>query len=253
MADFKGSTTFRSVDGTELSLTTGRIMGLLMDRSPRVVFFHLRDTLGSIFGSHRREWLKRNELTFRKKRTANKLFFYRMQPRDKEKMPPPGVPVSLDRIKGEAYTRSKMALAHELGGTIVPTSGRMLAVPLAGTMTAGGNLRKGMRDPAEFRATFPDRDLVALSSGGGRVVLYEAKKGAAAARREGAVSRVSDGGKKARDREVLVPMFALVKSVRLRARLKFMSTWDELQADRHRRFGLMMTNIVRDISDGKPA
>lgn len=252
MVGFKDATTFRSVDGTELSLTSGRILSLF-ERSPRVVFFHLRDTLGSMFGSHRREWLKRNELTFKKKRTANRLFFYKMQPRDKEKMPPPGVPVSLDRIKGEAYTRSKMALAHELGGTITPTSGRMLAIPLGGTMTAGGNIRKGMRDPREFRAAFPDRNLVGLSSGSGRIVLYEAKKGAAASRKEGALMRSSEGGKKARDREVLVPMFALVKSVRLKARLNFMATWDELQGDRQRRFELMMSNIVKDISDGQPS
>lgn len=230
MVTFKDHTTFRSFDGTELILNTGGILRLF-NKAPRATFFHLRDTLGSVFGSQRREWLKRNELTFKKKRTANKLFFYRMRPADRDKMPAPGATVSLDKISGETFTRSKMALAHELGGTIRPTSGRFLSIPIGGALTPGGSVRRGMRDPREFRATFPNRNLVSLARDG-KPVLYEAKKGRG-------------------QTEKLVPMFALLRSVTLKQRLNFMSTWDSLQADRQRRFDEMLRRIVKDVTDGK--
>lgn len=228
---------FRSAD-VEMQVSAGRIQNLFV-RAPGTAFFYFRDVVGSMFGSHRREWIARNQVAFKQKRTINKLFFYRVYPR-KNLKPVPGAPVSLDQIKGETYTRSKMALAHERGGTITPTRGKALAIPIGGSLLPSGKVRKEWRTPAKFRAAFPSRELIALGSAGKRV-LYEARrtKGGRRRKREG--------------RDKLTPAFVLVPSVTLKPRLNFFKTWDQLSSDRGRRLAAALAKIVEAIGSGKSA
>ena len=92
-------------------------------QAPVSVFFHVRDTLGAIFGSHRREWLQRTQVQFQRggfkalplrsgEATApgfrSRFFFYQVEPATK-RWPADNVP-PLEKIEAFGKERNLSVL-----------------------------------------------------------------------------------------------------------------------------------------------
>ena len=102
----------------------------------------------------------------------------------------------------EIFTESKIAKLHETGGTVKDPSGGSLAVPLSKRtqmFTSSGALRKTYKDPKSLKNVFPKKI-------NGKVFLVRAKK---------------------KDNSI-TPLFVLKKSVRMKPRLGFYSTFTSL-------------------------
>jgi len=117
----------------------------------------------------------------------------------------------LDELKTSIGTKSGIAKLLETGGTITPSGGRRLAIPLQ---------KRRYRTPAEAQAKgaklFP-RNV------GGRVFLFEQKGNA------------------------IVPVFLLADAVTIRPQLRFYSGWDSASAKeaRVRRLGEELNRGIR--------
>lgn len=231
-------------------------------QAPVSVFFHVRDTLGAIFGSHRREWLQRTQVQFQRggfkalplrsgEATApgfrSRFFFYQVEPATK-RWPADNVP-PLEKIQAFAYSGSDVALAHEFGATITPKKGRNLAIPIGVSLNKNGQPIARWRTPAKYRKAKAGNTLVALDLGHGPTLYQVQKATAAQSRKVGAISRLSNARLKRKDRRVLLPAYQLVRKVTVRPRLKFYATWDDLASDRARRWSGAMDRIMAEIND----
>ncbi len=206
-------------------MSSGRVSRLLV-RAPRALYFHVRDAVGSMYGSHRREWLAKTEIKVGN--LARRGFFYRVDP--KSKVAPPDVRPDLGAIQAAAYTTSRVARELELGGIITPKRGRMLAIPIGVSLTPTGRKRRAMATPRRFRAASPDNELVLLRVGRS-LVLHQVRR----------------RGRK----RVLLPAYRLVPRVVRRPRLRFFATWAGLAQDRVSRLVRALDRTVADAEAGR--
>jgi hypothetical protein len=210
----------------ELKIPTAEFKALFL-LAPGVTFYHVRDTMGGIFGSHRRTFLKRTDVKLRR---LGRAFRYKVKPKDKKRK----FYQDLGDITGEAYTTSTAALGLEKGGTIRPKRGRFLIIPLGEALTTTGRLKKRWspgRRPKSL-VVLPDNfGVIGPRIRNRGLMLFWPKK-------------VGKG-------RVLIPVFRLVRSVTIKKRLGFMRTWDQLSSDRDQRFSRAMDKIVSDIAKGK--
>lgn len=238
----------------------------LFRRVPGVTAFHLRDTIGAIMGSHRREFLADTAVQvtdagkgFRvakmqseavnapnrqaSRKNAFSSFFYTVRPAkvNKDDKNP-----QIQNISAEAFTTSKIAYIHEVGGTVRPRSRRMLAIPVGMTLRSDGKPIPRWRTPAKYRASKAGNDLVVFKRGK-KPLLWAVLKGTGKnARTSGAVMQVGEGQKKKSDRRILAPAYRLVPSVKMQPRLRFITTWERLAPDRTRRIARMFDRIVEE-------
>lgn len=227
---------------------------------PASTFYHFRDTLGGIFGSHRREFLARTlvdlkghgdkkglrvqDMKTSKQRArgfaGTRSFFYSVLPRSKKWRPG----FTLDKIQAESFTHSKVALAHEQGGQFLPKLGRFLAIPIGATLRSDGQVipkfstpRRFLRGPEKETLTLPKR-----GAPGQRIIWWnrvaERTASGQPSRRKGAKRRWE-------------PAYFLVPSISLDQRLRYISTWDALAGDRTRRFRKMLGRIAVDVAAGR--
>ena len=229
---------------------------------PRITWEAIRDMVGGVFGSHRREWLAAKKVDFREKgglRAGNlssrdsvpggfhgrRTFFYRVFPANKKA--PAGRTPDLSEISGETFTRSEVAEGLEFGGTHRPKGGRFLPIPIGITLDSLGRPKSKWVTPSKYRRASPKNDLVTFRrQPGGPLVLHQRRrKGKVANNAPGAVSRVGAQGDARRD--VFLPAYVLVPRVTRRARLKFYDTWDGMAADRDRRLSAAADEIVRQL------
>lgn len=104
------------------------------------------------------------------------------------------------------FTESKIARLHEEGGTVRSVGGAKLAVPLSARselFTSSGALKKKYKKPRLLKNVIPIRLR-------GKPFLARVKK---------------------KSREIL-PLFVLKNSIRVRPRLGFYKTWDEMGNER---------------------
>lgn len=261
MASFK-ATVSRSGVGS-LGVDASHVQRLF-ERFPAVTFFHVRDAIGGMFGSHRREWLARTTVKMNPRgmrvdrlssrtggasgKTARRSFFYKVFPQSKTL----SAGGSLEDITGEAYTSSEVALGLEQGGTRRPTKGRMLAIPIGVTLDSAGRPKQRWRRPSAFRRASPNNELVALTLKRGKLpILYQVKGGKKAAATAGAVSLARGKGKIGGRKRILLPAYLLVRSVTNRPVLRFMATWDALAGDRAIRMKRAADRILEGADSGK--
>lgn len=233
----------------------------LFRRGPQATYYHLRDAIGGMAGSHRREWLQRTEVAMNRggfaataikpnptvSGFAGRFFYYRVGPGTRPTRPKEP---RLSDITLELYSTSEVALAQEQGATIRPRTGRMLAIPIGVSLRKDGRPIPRWHTPRAYRQSAANNDLVALNLAG-NPKLYQVRRGVAAARKSGAFSRVGEGAKPARARTVLLPAYQLAKQVQLKPRLRFMATWDALQDDRKVRFARAASRILEEIANAK--
>lgn len=240
-----------------------RKLGLLFERVPRLTFFHMRDTLGAIYGSHRREWLQRTQAKFRPRgikadnlRSGNAdarprhggTFVYNVEPA--AKAPPAGTDVNLEQISAESFSTSKIALGLEQGGTHTARRGRLLALPIGVTLDSAGRPKSRWVTPGAYKRSGARNRLVAIKFRGRAPVLYQVKGGRSkkAAETPGAFGRTVKGESKP---QILLPAYVLVPRVRRRALLRYGATWEELESDRDRRIGVAADKIIGDAERGR--
>jgi len=128
---------------------------------------------------------------------------------------------NLDDLTMFFYTTSKYAEIHEKGGTIYPKNTKYLAIPLSAA-----------RQPSGASQGYKPRSLPLVYGGrskAGNIILRLSPYGAALA---GNRNKYTTGEKTAKGRlkrfklTAGVPMFVLVKSVTIPARLNMMVTWN---------------------------
>lgn len=233
----------------------------LADQAPDKAYAHVRDLFGAIFGSHRREWIARKGVEFRRGGmvatgvSANprvsgwtgRAFFYRVVPNEKRR--PEGA--SIDDIAGEVYTTSVAAELQETGGTTKPKVSRWLALPIGVTLRADGQPVPVWRTPAKYRRAKAGNELVSADLGHGPTLYQVRRVSKSASAKVGATQRLSDRGRKRSERRVLIPAYKLVRTVTHKPVLQFYATWDALQGDRSARIARMMDELVREVARGR--
>lgn len=250
------SATILEGDAARIDINNPRV-GDLFAKAPAVMFFHVRDTVGAIMGSHRREFLARTEVKFKGggMRVGNitgraslssgpatswdvrRSFIYEVSPVDK--VPPPGVTPDLAQIAAASATTSPAALGLEKGGTFPPREGRYQALPIGITLDSLGRVKGKWTSPTRFLQGKQKKELVAVRklAGPGRqpnLVLYWKKK---------------TGRGKGR-KEVLLPAFLLVPRVTRKQRLKYLETWKNLEANRGERLRAMLDRAAKEMQNG---
>lgn len=234
-------------DALTVSASTGRIVKLF-ETAPHKTFFHVRDAVGGMMGSHRREWLKRTDVDFQRGGMqaaafgsksgadapgyrSDKKFFYIVEPRRKS-VPRSQTP-NLEDISAVAFTRSLPALGLETGGTFRAVGNPFMAIPIGYALNKRGKPKPGFSSPAALKAhpRLVNKDTVVIQKPGRAPVIYLQKP--------------------LKRRTRLLPLFVLVRSVNRKARLRFMATWRELVRDRERRLARAADRIVTELEQGR--
>lgn len=240
--------------GLTVTATSGRILDLF-ERAPHKTFFHIRDTFGAIFGSHRREWLKRTEVQFQRggmKAAAfgsragseggsfqsDKKFFYIVDPK-KRSVPKSATP-RLEDIQAQAFTHSEAALGLETGGVFRARGNPFMAIPIGYALRTSivGNVvghkpKAGFSSPQALKdhPRLKYKDTISRKRPGRAPIIYLRKK--------------------LKTKTKYLPIFMLVRSINRKPRMKFMSTWEQLESDRARRLSQALTKIVEELERGK--
>lgn len=126
------------------------------------------------------------------------------------------------------------ARIHEFGGTITPKKGRFLTVPLKSALTPSGVLRgknKLVRRGTEWQTASGDPTFIARGRSGALLVFAD---------RERFTAKGNIGGK-------LEPLYVLKRSVKIKPRLGFFSTWKDLEQTRFPR--LLRRRILREMKE----
>lgn len=258
--------------GSEFRITSGTLFSLF-ERTPRLVYRHVRDAVGGSMGSHRREFLAGTRVEFSERQgmyarnldsrpasggttfSDRRSFFYKVFPESKTLAK--GAQVDLEDIYGEAYTRSPVAQGLELGGVFRGKSGKgLLAIPIGITRDSLGRVKSRWATPTLYKKASGNNRLVAIRFKRWPR-LYQVKAGGSrkAAAAPGAFTPISarpTGNRRTASR-ILIPAYQLVPLVRRRKLLGFLDTWDSLESDRTRRFKRALANVVEDIDRGKQA
>lgn len=236
-----------SVGGLEVNITTGRILDLF-ERAPHKTFFHIRDAFGGMFGSHRREWLKRTDVKFQRggmkaapfgSRTgsdggnfaSDKKFFYIVDP--KKKSVPRSQTPRLEDITGQAFTHSVAALGLETGGIFRARTAAHLTIPIGFALNKLGNPKAGFSSLEALRKhpRLVFKKTIARKKPGQAPIIYLVKK--------------------LKTKTKYLPIFILVRSANRKARMKFLDTWDMLAKDRGRRLSRALLRIIDELEGGK--
>lgn len=232
-------------------------VGRLFERAPAKMFFHVRDTVGAIMGSHRREFLARTDVKFKNRgmRVNNvasratlssgsatswdvrRSFIYEVSPEGKTV--PEGQKPDLSKIAAGSATTSPAALGLEKGGTFRPTKGRYQALPIGITLDSLGRVKGKWTSPTRFAQGKTPKEIVALK-----------KKGAAGKQPNFVLWWRKKTGRGKGRKEVLLPAFLLVPRVTRKPRLKYLETWRNLEADRSVRLAAMMDRAEKDMQGG---
>lgn len=233
----------------------------LFRRFPGATFYWIRDLVGRFYGLHQREWRRRRQVTFREGGMREQVqgerflrgrrggsFLYKVFPENKRPSSP-----DLRQIRGEAYTESVPALGLETGGAFRARSGGSLAIPIGITKdslgrtksayTARRNTKAGAFESGVRRFARTHQTVVLPSKNDRNVrVIYWRRN---LARMGGAKQH----GPKRKGYE-LVPAFLLVKGVLRRARLRYIQTWHELDAERRARYQEALQSILQEVTGG---
>lgn len=248
--------------GLQLELSTGRIR-VLFQKAPLATFKRTREAFAEILSGHREQWLASKNAEFRggglnptslrsSDPTASgwfrrRSFFFVVKPSAKAVN---GQVPDLESIQAEAFTESPVAQGLEEGGESRAKGRRFLALPIGVTLDAAGRPKSRWNTPERFKR-FANNKLVSIRMPGTKSpVLYQVKRGRRAAEQTGAVMQIGEGRKKKRDRRILLPAYVLVPQVRRQRRLRFLETWDRLDADRGRRLGTGLARVVKELDGG---
>jgi hypothetical protein len=247
MTTLSSSVDYLKSGSMTVSATTGRLIALL-DDVPHKVFYHVRDAFGSMFGSHRREWLARTEVNFHRggmkaapfgsrggdkggSFNTDKKFWYTIDP--KHKSVPRSQTPRLEDIEGRAYTYSEAALGLETGVDFAPTSGRFLTIPIGYGLNKRGTPKAGFSSPTALAKSphLVNKETSVRKKPGKTPVMYLKKK--------------------LRRKTKYLPIFLLVRSAIRAPKLKFMATWEALESDRARRLKRALDRTVDELEKKK--
>lgn len=245
-----------------------RDLDRMIGRAPGVVYYWLRAAFEGFELDHRRTMLRQSPYRLGRKATARNPrpiqiprvgeagpsfdlesgIRWLVLPSDKRK--PRATPADLDDIRFEIETRNDLLGDLELGSqTIRPKKGKLLAVPIRAPKAKG----RGKMSPAEFSAKYPNRQLVARKSfRSGALFLFERIRRRSGTRKR--LARTKTGKVRSSQRktlrDVLIPRWILLPSIRLRGRLGFYRSWDQLAPKRAQRLAFIADRIPRDIARG---
>lgn len=256
-------------EGFALSGVEGfRNLDQMIGRAPAVVYFWLRAAMEGMEIDHRRTMLRGSPYRLGRKATARNRspiqvpkvdeagagfdlergIRWRVVPQDKRK--PYARPEDLEGLRLEIETRNEILEQLELGSqTIRPKRGKFLAVPIKAPKAKG----RGKMSPRDFSEKYPRRKLLARKSKKtGALFLFERIRKRSGNRQR--LERTSTGKARTKQRrtvrDILVPRWVLLPSIRLRGRLGFYRSWDELAAKRAERLAFIANRIPRDIARG---
>lgn len=214
----------------------------LFKAAPRRTFLGMRDYVGQISGSFRREWLRyvmgaikgpRKEYLFRS-------FTYDVTPKQSE-VPNP---IDLGAIRARYVTTSAILLGLEKGGTYGPKSGsRYLAIPIPGgpAMSASGVKKKAYASPQVARASGIGADQLAGSAKAKTFFTFVNKQG------KKFIAQLFSKGRGAGQRYWFELAWRLEPKITVRPVLRFISTWRAMEQDRALRLQLTKAKIVEGI------
>lgn len=226
-----------------------------MRAAPSVVYFRMRDFLGSAFGKHRQQWLRTKGTRFGRSgtgegadRRAIRVFevnkgparpgpnqvVYHVRPNDVRRRNPTAAEAGLREMVAEAFTGNEILPVHEFGTDIRARGSRFMAIPV----------RTRPDTPAKWLAANPDKRLEYRPSKkkAGEAVLYEVKRKRARGRPKKGVPPAFT--------EHLKLRFVLTRFVDMKPTLRMYSTWQDLASYRAQRFSAAADGIVRDIERG---
>lgn len=227
--------------------------GLLVDDSevqflfaaaPRATFKWMRDWMGRIFGSHRREWLERTAVRVGVSGGANfdrsgfygglfgraRSFRYVIEPSQQAIPDHP----DLSQIRASVFTDSRAALGLELGGTWRNVHGkRFLAIPLKRARNSLGKKKRPYQTPETARAA------------GKTFFSFRAKRTGKLYLAE----LIAKGAGKNK-RFAFKPTYLLVREVHQKPVLRFLQTWKELEAGRMQRLEEAKQKILQEVKKG---
>lgn len=222
----------------------------LFGRAPRVVYKHLRDALGGMYGEHRREWLAKKQVQFERGGLqaatvgsrasaaagtfdARRTFTYDVHPEQREVAE--GTKVDLNQLSAEAGTSSPVALGLERGGSFTANNGKQIPIPIGITLDSRGRVKSRWTTPKRFiEASAKQKELVPIRMRSGKEALFWKKP----------------LGRGKNKRFALLPAYQLVDRVNRKPRLHYYDTWDALQASRDRRLSRANGNAVKEIEGG---
>lgn len=204
-----------------------------LEKAPRVLFVNMKETLKSTGRIFERELLKRRMSgrpgLNRRSGALARSHTSTVKGRSIK---------SLSMMSGIGGPAAPYAGIQEEGGTVKPTKGRMLAIPLRQAKTAAGVARfKSPRDvPGLFLVhTTSGNTILALDAG-------RTKKGRVKKRTKTSVGTFRSSGS-------IIPMYLLVPSVTIPPRLKFFDTWNSLEDSRTRFFDATIDLVVEVMVD----
>lgn len=211
------------------------VLESLFALAPTVVGFHLRDVIGHILAKTRSEvfkaapaglkrgkqrgWLKWTAFPFSKVRSKGQLrAAFRKVARSNA--------INLHSFKGFLFERSPVVLAHEFGDITRAKGGKLMPVPL--TRALRGIAKK---DLTSVRRSL-DLFVIQRKRRGTKLPLLA---------REHPTERTAKGQPKAE------PLFALRRTVEIKARLGVRNTWDKLDPWRSGLFEQTVDLIIADM------
>lgn len=199
-------------------------------QSPLVVYRHLRDLTDHCTRSFRKNFIAGTGIKLRPNRVAGInagerfTFVFKVTPEAKAAPDAASARAMTAQLKGEAYSRSLVMLAHETGATITAKGGA-LAIPLK-----KGGLPK---PPSAYR---------------GKRKFF--RKGSLLLERRGKAVHLGPGTS-ARGR--ITARYALARSITLKPRLRFVAIWVSLEANRGEKSARIIEAMNRDLVRGVAA
>lgn len=194
----------------------------LFTRAPSVAAYYVRDLIGRWFGSHHRTWRKGLK-PWQKRLQARGAYLYRVLPTVSRAQGTTAkafaagmLGQSLEAIVGRGVIRSAVVYLHETGGTVRPTRGQYLAVPVGRFRKLPAPVRRqlNLESPADWNQANPGNPLFPLTRRGAPVLVRKT------------------GKQTARGKDQLETVFLLKRSVTVPASLGVLRTWNAQEFDR---------------------
>jgi len=241
-----------------------------MREAPAMTYFWLRNYLGSMYGKHRKNWMRQRGVSFGSKAKGIVVgrvnqdvpedfrhVVYKVHPAN-EKIKTgafrPGAKGKIKELAGDAYAHSEALKLHQEGGTIRPKRGRRLAIPIA-TRGKKGKTTKLRRSPSQFRKTMKkSSELVTVRRPSGALFLVERVR-RRTGRRSWGFAKTKSGkisrSQKKTWRDTLIPRWILAPSATLPAELNFYDAWDAMKGDRDKALAKAANRILKDLARGR--